>query len=650
MASLVTGGTGFIGKRLIDRLLDRNETVFVLVRERSLPALQQLIATRWQQKADLIQPLTGDICQPLAGISTDQLETLKSQLQRVYHLAALYDLNMSDAEADRINITGTRNVVQLCNALGCPLHHVSSIAVTGGQYRGRFTEAMFDEGQSLQHPYYRTKFDSEALVRAEAQVPFHIYRPGIVVGDSRTGEMDKLDGPYYLFPLLLMLRSLPRRLPLIGLDAGRMNLVPVDYVASALDAISHQDDLPGNCFHLVAQRDLKVCEVMNLFARSAGAPTFAALLPERLSRLLLRGVGASLRHSRYGQVTKQTFFEKTRMPASALDVLDWYTTFDAHEAEAVLQPLGITCPDPADYADTLWRYWQLNLAPKRQHKNKHHKKPRWTPEIKGKRVLITGASSGIGKALALQLARKGATVLLVARSAEKLEDVRCEIRLAGGSAFAYPCDLTVEEDVKKLITQLDAEPPVDMLVNNAGRSIRRSLSHSCDRLHDFERTMQLNYFGALRITLGLLPRMRQERNGHIIHVSSVGVPVHSPRFAAYLASKAAFDEFSRVAAGEMRQDNIHFSIIYMPLVRTSMIAPTESYKHTPALSPESAANLIVRTIQRRPARVMNGFSRSMQLLHGLTPKLGVRALNLGYRYTSGTAGRPAQGNAASDQT
>ncbi|HVL00712.1 MAG TPA: SDR family NAD(P)-dependent oxidoreductase, partial [Dongiaceae bacterium] len=288
------------------------------------------------------------------------------------------------------------------------------------------------------------------------------------------------------------------------------------------------------------------------------------------------------------------------------------------------------------------------LAP--QPKQIRKPKPRWTAKLNGKRVLITGASSGIGRALALQLAQQGASVLLVARSAEKLEALRKEIQLAGGRAFAYSCDLTRDDDVNDLIKRLDAEPPIDVLVNNAGRSIRRSLAHSTDRLHDFERTMQLNYFGALRITLGLLPRMRQERNGHIIHISSVGVPVHSPRFAAYLASKAAFDEFSRVAAGELRQDNIHFSILYMPLVRTSMIAPTESYKHTPALSPESAARLVVRTIQRRPARVMNGFARTMQLLHGITPKLGVRALSLGYRYTSGSGTTSAPNAIRSDQT
>ncbi|HVL02197.1 MAG TPA: SDR family oxidoreductase, partial [Dongiaceae bacterium] len=363
MASLVTGGTGFIGKRLIDRLLARGERVHVLVRKPSLPALQRLIESRWQQHADRVLPLLGDICQPQVGVDSTQIEQLKGDVERIYHLAALYDLNMSDADADRINVSGTRHVVQLANALGCALHHVSSIAVTGGQYRGRFTEAMFDEGQSLQHPYYRTKFDSEAIVRAESKVPFFIYRPGIVVGDSQTGEMDKLDGPYYLFPLLLLLRQLPRRLPLIGVDAGWMNLVPVDYVASALDTISHQANLTHNCFHLVAQRDLKVCDAMNLFARSAGAPTFSALLPERPSRLLLRGFSSLLRQSRYGQVTKQTFLDKTRMPASALDVLDWHTRFDAQQAEAVLKPLGIECPDPTTYADTLWRYWQQYLAP-----------------------------------------------------------------------------------------------------------------------------------------------------------------------------------------------------------------------------------------------------------------------------------------------
>lgn len=635
MTALITGGTGFIGKRLIDRLLARDESVLVLTRAASLPALHALIKTRWPDKAHLIEPLIGDICLPLAGISPDTVATLKRRVERVYHLAALYDLNMSDTDADRINVAGTRHVVDLCNTLGCPLHHVSSIAVTGGALRGMFRETQFDEGQRPTHPYYRTKFESEAVVRREARVPFRIYRPGIVVGDSRSGEIDKTDGPYYLFPLLVMLRTmLPRWLPLIGLDAGRMNLVPVDYVASALDAISHQPDLSQDTFHLTAPRDLKTCEVMNLFARPARSPRFVALLPEPLSRWLIRVFSRSLDRSAYGRAARQTFLQKTGLPPTAFNVLDWHTGFDASHTQAVLQPLGIHCPDPQEYAATLWHYWAQRTLP--GNTGTWPRRPKWTPQIKGKRILITGASSGIGRALALRLARQGASVLLVARSQDKLAELVREIRLNGGDAHAYPCDLTLESDVQALLAQLAQEPPIDVLVNNAGRSIRRSLARSFDRLHDFERTMQLNYFGALRITLGLLPRMRAERNGHVIHVSSVGVPVHSPRFSAYLASKAAFDEFSRVAAGELRQDNIHFSIIYMPLVRTSMIAPTESYKHTPALSPEAAAELIVRAIRRRPARWMNGFSRAMQLLHGLAPRLGVRALNLGYRYTPGS--------------
>lgn len=635
MAALITGGTGFIGKRLIDRLLARGETVLVLTRPASLPALQNLIDTRWPEQAHLIEPLAGDICLPLAGIAPDSLAALQGRVERVFHLAALYDLNMSDTDADRINVAGTRHVVDLCNTLGCQLHHVSSIAVTGGELHGTFRETQFDEGQRPTHPYCRTKFESEAVVRQACRVPFRIYRPGIVVGDSRSGEIDKTDGPYYLFTLLVMLRNLlPRWLPLIGLNAGRMNLVPVDYVASALDAISHQADLPHDTFHLTAPQDLKTCDVMNLFAQPAGSPRFVALLPESLSRWLIRVFSRNLERSAYGRSARQTFLQKTGLPPTAFNVLDWQTCFDASHTNAVLKPLGITCPDPREYAATLWQYWEQHNLPATT--RPWPRKKKWTPQIKGKRILVTGASSGIGRALALRLAQLGASVLLVARSQEKLAQLVREIRLNGGDARAFPCDLTVDSDVQALIAQLEQEPPIDVLVNNAGRSIRRSLARSFDRLHDFERTMQLNYFGALRITLGLLPRMQAERNGHVIHVSSVGVPVHSPRFSAYLASKAAFDEFSRVAAGELRQDNIHFSIIYMPLVRTSMIAPTESYRHTPALAPEAAAELIVRAIRRRPARWMNGFSRAMQLLHGLAPRLGVRALNLGYRYTPGS--------------
>ncbi|MCX4097209.1 SDR family NAD(P)-dependent oxidoreductase [Nocardia sp. alder85J] len=223
-------------------------------------------------------------------------------------------------------------------------------------------------------------------------------------------------------------------------------------------------------------------------------------------------------------------------------------------------------------------------------------------DLTGKHVLITGASSGIGRAAAFAVAAKGAVVILLARRGDELAAVVDEITAAGGTAFGYTCDVTDAESVEHTVkTILDEHAHVDMLVNNAGRSIRRAVHRSTDRLHDFERTMAVNYFGALRMTLALLPQMRERKFGHIVNISSAGVQVATPRFAAYLASKAALDKFAEVTAAEMLADNVTFTTIHMPLVRTPMIAP--SGRQGPSQSPEWAADTVVRALTDRPKRI-----------------------------------------------
>ncbi|PPJ23320.1 SDR family NAD(P)-dependent oxidoreductase [Nocardia nova] len=223
-------------------------------------------------------------------------------------------------------------------------------------------------------------------------------------------------------------------------------------------------------------------------------------------------------------------------------------------------------------------------------------------DLAGKHVVITGASSGIGRAAATAIAAKGAVVLLLARRGAELNAVVEEITAAGGRAYAYQCDVTDSDSVDRTVQAiLDTHGHVDMLVNNAGRSIRRAVHRSTDRLHDFERTMAVNYFGAVRMTLALLPQMRERKSGHIVNISSAGVQIATPRFAAYLASKAALDKFAEVTAAEMLSDNITFTTIHMPLVRTPMIAP--SGKQGPSESPEWAAATIVRALSERPRRI-----------------------------------------------
>ena len=242
--------------------------------------------------------------------------------------------------------------------------------------------------------------------------------------------------------------------------------------------------------------------------------------------------------------------------------------------------------------------------------------------LAGKRVMVTGASSGIGEATARAVAARGAHVLLVARRADELDRVAGEIRAAGGRASAYSCDLTDEDSVKVLVEAvLDEHGGVDMLVNNAGRSIRRSLSASYDRMHDFERTMEINYFAPVRLMLGLLPSMVEQGGGHVVNVLSWGVQVKAPKFAAYLASKTALDVWSRVAGRELYGDAVTFTNVRMPLVRTPMIGPTEVYAKSPALTPEQAAARIVRALEDRPLTVDTTVGRIAEVFNLALPRL-----------------------------
>jgi NAD(P)-dependent dehydrogenase (short-subunit alcohol dehydrogenase family) len=260
--------------------------------------------------------------------------------------------------------------------------------------------------------------------------------------------------------------------------------------------------------------------------------------------------------------------------------------------------------------------------------------------LEGARVLVTGASSGIGEATARAVAARGATVLLVARRADELERLRAELVAAGGAASAYTCDLTDMEAIDGLVACVAEEHGgVDYLVNNAGRSIRRSLALQHDRFHDFERTMAVNYFGPVRLTMGLLPGMRERRFGHVVNIVTWGVQVKAPKFAAYIASKTALDTFARIAGRETYGDNVTFTNIRVSLVRTPMVAPTEAYEGRGA-TPEQAAERVVRALEDRPVTVDVPVARIAEVLNLVAPRLTDLAFHLAdRRYPDSVAAR-----------
>jgi NAD(P)-dependent dehydrogenase (short-subunit alcohol dehydrogenase family) len=623
----LTGATGFIGRNLVERLLQREGTIYALVRAGSRGRLEEL-RTGWGADGARIVPVAGDLSQPGLGVSEEDMVTMRGGVDHFFHLAAIYDIT-ADAEAQEIaNVEGTRHAVELAGAIeaGC-FHQVSSIAVAG-LYQGEWREDMFDEAEKLDtNPYFRTKHESERVVREECARPWRVYRPGIVIGDSRSGEIDKVDGPYYFFKLLQQARRvLPSWLPTIGVEGGEINLVPVDYVAAAIDHIAHQPGLDGQAFSLTDPSPHTAGEVINIFAKVADAPQAAIRLDSDLTDPATSLLRTGLRFFPPAKRVVDMALGEVGIPASALNYVNYPTSFDSTNAQAALEGSGIEVPRLESYADRVWDYWERNLDPDL------FKDRSLAGAVRGKIVLITGASSGIGKATAVKVADAGATVLLVARSVEKLEETKAEIEDAGGTAHIHRCDMSDIEDVERMADEVLAyHGHVDILVNNAGRSIRRSVALSYDRFHDYERTIQLNYLGALRLILMLLPVMRQRKSGQIINISSIGAQTNPPRFSAYVASKAALDAFSRVIASEIVDDKVHITTIHMPLVRTPMIAPTRMYDMFPAITPEEAAEMIAKAMVDKPKKVATRLGNFGELLYAVAPKASDTILNTAYK-------------------
>ena len=627
MQYFVTGATGFIGKRLVKKLLARKgNVVYFLLREESRDKVAALL-DHWDATKTRAIPVFGDLRAAKLGVSKDDSKTLAKNVDHFFHLAAVYDLKADAEEQMAVNVEGTRNAVAFANAISAKcFQHVSSIAAAG-LFEGIFREDMFDEAENLDHPYFATKHESEKIVRAECKGAFRIYRPGMVVGDSKTGEMDKVDGPYYFFKLIQRIRQLlPPWMPMIGIEGGRINIVPVDYVVDAMDHIAHQPKLDGQCFHLTDPEPMRVGDVLNTFARAAHAPTMSLRINAALFGFIPKSIKKGMMSLTPVRRVKDAVMKDLGLPGEMMQFVNYPTRFDNRDTASALKGSGIACPRLDDYAHRIWDYWERNLDPDlfidRTLRG----------QVAGKVVLVTGGSSGIGLATAHKLAEAGAITIICGRDEDKLAAAKKEIAARGFDVVTYPVDIADMADCDRFVQLLAANHgTVDVLVNNAGRSIRRGIESSYDRFHDFERTMQLNYFGALRLTMGLLPKMIAQRRGQVINISSIGVLTNAPRFSAYVASKAALDAWTRCAASEFADIGIKFTTINMPLVRTPMIAPTKIYQNVPTLSPEDAADLIAQAIVYKPVRITTRLGVLGEVMHALVPRIAQIVMNTSFR-------------------
>lgn len=643
MSYFVTGGTGFIGRNLIDLLVKRKGTIHVLVRKESQKKFKELVSSRWPEHSKRIKAVTGDLSKSYLGVAPKKRKELEGGIQHVFHLAAIYDIQAGAKVQEVANIEGTRNAVKLAESVNAKnFHHVSSIAAAG-LYPGVFREDMFEEARGLDHPYFKTKHEAERVVREECTIPWRVYRPGIVIGHSETGEIDKIDGPYYFFKMIQkMRRALPAWMPALGIEGGRINVVPVDYIARALDHIAHKTKLNKKTFHLVDPKPLRIGELLNVFAQAAHAPQMSMRIDARIFEFIPQAVKSGLAMFPPIRRISSQILKNLGLPRDMMKFVNYPTRFDNRETEAALKGSGISVPRLREYSWVIWDYWERHLDPDLfvDHSLRGH--------VKDKNILITGASSGIGKATAEMMARAGANVILVARGKEKLVEAHKEIEEEGGKSTWYTADLADDESCAKLIKDVLAEHgKVDFLVNNAGHSIRRSISLSYNRIHDYERLMQLNYFGALKLILGFLPAMEKDRKGHVINISSIGVLTNAPRFSGYVASKSALDAFSRCAAAEYNDTGVKFTTINMPLVRTPMIAPTKMYDNVPTISPDDAADMVKNAVIFQPQRIATRLGIFVQILHMVAPSVTEVVMNSAFRMFPDSAA--AKGKKAGDE-
>jgi thioester reductase-like protein len=608
MTCFMTGATGFIGRHLLEQLLTRKETVYCLVRKPSEDRLQE-IALHLQHLKGRVVPVRGDLLKPRLGIEAAKLaELTEAGIDHFFHLAALYDLSADSEALARANVEGTRHALEAALALeaGC-LHYVSTVAVAG-HYEGTFTETMLEQEERLSDPYASTKHDAEVLVRSEYSRPYRIYRPSVVVGHSQTGEIDKIDGIYHIFRGIQRMReTIPGWLPRIGIETGSLNVVPVDFVAKAIDHIAFAKDLDGRTFHIVDPQHRKASEVVDELCKAAKAPTFSTFVklpsvPQPLAKLLdaseqLPGVRRA----------SDALLAELGIPRRLLGYLGHTTEYSCEETLKALSGSGIELPPFDSYAARLWEFWERNLG------DMPARSARLARAVEGKRVLIAGASGRLETHLARRLAASGAQVVLVDPDAGALEELKTQIARAGGTVFAYRDQCDQSGLLGRVLEQLEG---IDVVIcGSTDVPARKSGALEGLDADACEASMKQHYLACAELVLGLLDGMREREAGHVLLLSSLALEAGAD--PARLAAAAALDAFATALTPELLAQGIAVTSAHLPPLKPESGTSTAPLA---AIDVERAGDVICDALIHRPRRTNTWLGTATEVTRAAAPQ------------------------------
>ena len=612
MASFLTGATGFIGRHVLELLMARKETVYCLVRKPSEDHLHD-IALRLQHLKGRVVPVRGDLTQPRLGIDTTKLvELAEAGIDHFFHLAALVDLSADSEALARANVEGTRHAMEVAISLeaGC-LHYVSSVAVAG-HYDGTFTETMLEQAERLNDPYASTKHDAEALVRSEYPRAYRIYRPSVVVGHSETGEIDKIDGIYHFFRGIQRLRaSVPGWMPRIGIETGSLNVVPVDFVAKAIDHIAHTKDLDGRTFHIVDPQHRKASEIVDELCKAAKVPTFSTFVklpavPEPLVKLL--DASEQLPGVRRAQ---DAVLAELGLPRRLIGYFGHSTEYSCEETLKALAGSGIELPPFESYAVKLWQFWERHLG------SMPTRNARLARAVEGKRVLIARAGGRLETILARRLAASGAEVVLLDSDATALDELRTQIVRAGGCAYSHRAAPKSSSERKALLARiLEQHIGIDVLICGSSEAPPPKAS-ALDDLDSAacEEALRDHYLAAVDLVLGLLPGMRERELGHVVLLTSL--PLAGGSDPAQLAAAAALDAFATALAPELAAESVAVTSAHLPPLksetRTASAPLTE-------VDVEGAADVICDALIHRPRRANTWLGTASEVTRAAAPQ------------------------------